>query len=255
MFHFLSPYFEPTFSLHATSPSAAEITQLFIWINIVCAFIFLVVVVWVGYSVFKFRYKGEEGEPDQHQIPKIYEITWTVIPALICVLFGYWTVVSMLGPRSGEATPEEEKNPDVIVTGVQWWWDIRYPKLGVVTANELHVPVGKPLVVDLQSVDVIHTFWIYVLGRKEQMIPGPPPLHQDRAGQGGRVRRRLRPVLRQPARLDAPPDGRPEPGRFRRLGRRADEGACRSPIRGCCSRFYRPRKGLREGLYARSPPC
>ena len=160
----------PTFS--TTSPGAAEITTLFINVLLVCAAIFIVVAVWVGYSIVKFRDRGQAGEPDQLQINKWFEIIWTVIPALICVLLGWWTVVSMTGqpgPRTGEPLYTD---PDIVITGAQWWWDIRYPKLGIVTANELHIPVGKPLVIDLYSNDVIHTFWIPDLGRKQQMVPG-----------------------------------------------------------------------------------
>ncbi|MDE1171447.1 MAG: cytochrome c oxidase subunit II [Verrucomicrobium sp.] len=153
------------------SPQAKEITTLFINVLLVCSVIFVIVTVWVGYSIWKFRHKeGEDGEPDQHQINKNYEITWTIIPALICVLLGYWTVKSMFGPNGGE--PRHKVEPDIVITGAQWWWDVRYPKLGVVTANEIHVPTGRPLVVDLESNDVIHTFWVPELGRKEQMIPG-----------------------------------------------------------------------------------
>jgi cytochrome c oxidase subunit 2 len=158
----------PTFS--TVSPQAAEITHLFLWVFIVCTIIFLVVAVWVGYSLVKFRHRGEEGEPDQHQISKTYEITWTIIPTLICVGLAWITVVSMFGPRSGE--PIRKGDPDIIITGAQWWWEIKYPKLGVITANEIHIPVGRPIQVQLESNDVIHTFWVPDMGRKQQMIPG-----------------------------------------------------------------------------------
>jgi cytochrome c oxidase subunit 2 len=162
--------FLPNSTFSSNSPQAQEITVLTLWVFGICALIFLIVVVWVGYSVVRFRHRGEEGEPDQRQINKNYEIAWTIIPTLICVLLGWLTVKSMFGPRSGE--PLRTEDPDIIITGAQWWWDIRYPKLGVVAANELHLPVGRPFVVQLSSNDVIHTFWIPDLGRKQQMIPG-----------------------------------------------------------------------------------
>lgn len=60
----------------------------------------------------------------------------------------------------------------VQVIGHSWWWEVRYPDGGIVTANELRVPVGRPVVVTLQSVDVIHSFWVPELAGKVDMIPG-----------------------------------------------------------------------------------
>jgi cytochrome c oxidase subunit 2 len=160
----------PNSTFSVSSPQASEITGLTLWVFFICTLIFIFVAVWIGYSVVKFRHRGEEGEPDQVQINKNYEVTWTIIPTLICILLGWMTVKSMFGPTSGEADPTPE--PDIVITGAQWWWEIRYPKLGIVTANELHLPAGRPFVVQLDSNDVIHTFWIPDLGRKQQMIPG-----------------------------------------------------------------------------------
>jgi cytochrome c oxidase subunit 2 len=56
--------------------------------------------------------------------------------------------------------------------GHQWWWEFRYPELGVVTANELHIPVGQQIDVRLTSADVIHSFWFPRLGGKRDVIPG-----------------------------------------------------------------------------------
>ena len=62
--------------------------------------------------------------------------------------------------------------PDVVVIGHQWWWEIRYPRTGATTANEIHLPVGKRVLVALQSADVVHNLWLPQLGGKMQMIPG-----------------------------------------------------------------------------------
>jgi cytochrome c oxidase subunit 2 len=62
------------------------------------------------------------------------------------------------------------------VTGYDWWWKVEYehddPRLNFVTANEIHIPVGVPVLVKLKSADVIHAFWVPVLAGKTQMIPG-----------------------------------------------------------------------------------
>jgi cytochrome c oxidase subunit 2 len=58
------------------------------------------------------------------------------------------------------------------VVGHQWWWEFQYPELGFVTANELHVPVGRRVELRLTSTDVIHSFWVPELQGKTDLIPG-----------------------------------------------------------------------------------
>ena len=73
----------------------------------------------------------------------------------------------------------------VEVVGHQWWWEYRYPDLNVVTANELHVPVGVPLRLELTSNDVIHSFWAPQFGWKKDAIPGKTntmPVQVDQPG-------------------------------------------------------------------------
>jgi cytochrome c oxidase subunit 2 len=71
------------------------------------------------------------------------------------------------------------------VIGHQWWWEFQYPDMQVVAANELHVPVGTNVSVELDSVDVIHSFWVPQFGYMRDLIPGKPNVMQvlvDRAG-------------------------------------------------------------------------
>jgi len=70
---------------------------------------------------------------------------------------------------AGEA-PADALKVDVI--GHQWWWEFRYPELGLVTANELHVPLGRAVQLSITSADVIHAFWAPPLGGKRDAIPG-----------------------------------------------------------------------------------
>jgi cytochrome c oxidase subunit 2 len=72
---------------------------------------------------------------------------------------------------ASDAPPDT--SPDLVVIGHQWWWEARYPS-GAVTANEIHIPVGKDLVVRIESNDVIHDFWAPELGRKIDATPGHP---------------------------------------------------------------------------------
>src|SRR5262249_51782239 len=70
--------------------------------------------------------------------------------------------------------PPAAPAPDLIVTGHQWWWEARYPKSGAVVANEIHIPVGHALSIQLDSSDVLHEFWVPELARKITAIPGHP---------------------------------------------------------------------------------
>jgi cytochrome c oxidase subunit 2 len=66
----------------------------------------------------------------------------------------------------------KKSEPDIVIIAHQWWWDIRYPKYDVITANELHIPVGKKLLMRVESADVIHDWWVPKLGRKIDAVPG-----------------------------------------------------------------------------------
>ena len=106
-------------------------------------------------------------EPRQVQGNRRLEVIWTVTPAL--VLAGIFVAVVQT-MRSVDAAPPDAARVRVI--GHQWWWEYQYPDRGVVTANELHVPTGVPLRVDLESVDVIHSFWVPQFGLMRDTIPG-----------------------------------------------------------------------------------
>lgn len=67
-----------------------------------------------------------------------------------------------------------EQAPDLVIVARQWWWEIRYTKSGVVTANEIHIPAGERILARIESADVIHNFWVPQLGRKMDAIPGHP---------------------------------------------------------------------------------
>jgi cytochrome c oxidase subunit 2 len=80
-------------------------------------------------------------------------------------------VITLLDMRALSA-PARAPALTVDVIGHRWWWEVRYPGLGIVTANEVHVPVGRPVSLRLSSVDVIHSFWVPELAGKTDMIPG-----------------------------------------------------------------------------------
>jgi cytochrome c oxidase subunit II len=74
------------------------------------------------------------------------------------------------------------------VTGYQWWWQVRYPDDGVVTANEIHIPAGRPVEMGLRTGDVIHSFWVPELAGKVDQIPGQRNVIRLQADEPGTFR-------------------------------------------------------------------
>lgn len=74
------------------------------------------------------------------------------------------------------------------VVGHQWWWEVRYPEQGVTTANEIHIPVGRPIAFQLTSADVIHSFWVPPLGGKLDALPEDVTTLVLEAGEPGEYR-------------------------------------------------------------------
>jgi cytochrome c oxidase subunit II len=116
-------------------------------------------------------------------------LAWIYIGAGIStlVLLGSaaWTLLTL----AAVAAPPGSSGLTIDVIGHQWWWEVRYtgsePSQVVVTANEIHVPIGQPVRLKLSSADVIHSFWIPQLAGKTDMIPGQTNyawLQADRPG-------------------------------------------------------------------------
>lgn len=116
------------------------------------------------------RYRARPGAPAPKPIHghTLLEIGWTLAPALILVFIAVPTMRTIFS-TAGQA-PEGALRVEVI--GHQWWWEYRYPTLGISTSNELHLPVGVPVLVEMTSADVIHSFWIPALGGKRDLIQG-----------------------------------------------------------------------------------
>jgi cytochrome c oxidase subunit II len=164
----------PSIFAPASTPAFA-IRDLSWFVLGICAVIFVVVAGLLTYSIIRFRRRpGEDGgEPPQVYGSNQIELAWTVVPILIVVVLFLATARYIFGIEGLEPTPNALR---VTVVGHQWWWEIRYPDLGIVTANELHVPVSDPAdstptFLTLQSADVIHSFWVPQLAGKMDVIP------------------------------------------------------------------------------------
>jgi cytochrome c oxidase subunit 2 len=137
--------------------------------TIIFVLIFVAVASAIAYAIFRFRWREGEPDPKQFAGSERVEIIWTVIPFLIVVFLFVMTLRGM-----NRADPPPAPSPDLIVTGHQFWWEAQYPASGAVTANEIHIPAGKPLSVRLDSKDVLHEFWVPKLARKMTTVPGQP---------------------------------------------------------------------------------
>lgn len=139
------------------------------------------------------------------------EIAWSVVPALLVVVVFAQTFRRIDGTRRA---PAAESDLAVEVVGRQWWWEIRYPALGVVTATDLHVPVGRTVQIVLSAADVPHALALPPFERPREVRPGEPPqpalrFVAERPGvyEGGCVRPGSAAHPRMPIRIVAEPPG------------------------------------------------
>jgi len=120
--------------------------------------------------IIRFRAKKGDSElPEQIEGNTRLEFVWTIIPVLLLAVLSVPTIKDTFAVASAPAQPAALQ---VKVIGHQWWWEFDYPSLGIVTADELHVPAGQPVAISLESVDVIHSFWVPRLAGKTDAIPG-----------------------------------------------------------------------------------
>src|SRR5207253_6797010 len=172
-----TPLFSPTNIFAPASTPAHSIFGLSLFVLAVTGAIFAIVFSLLVYAVAKFRRRNDDGrEPPQVYGSNQVEVAWTVIPVLIVVALFMATarVIADIQKASPSANAVE-----VIAIGHQFWWEYRYPSLGVVTANELHVPVSDPghptpTFIKLLSADTDHSFWVPRLAGKTDLIPNHP---------------------------------------------------------------------------------
>jgi cytochrome c oxidase subunit II len=158
------------------STPAFAIRDLSFLVLVIVTFIFVVVAGVTVYAIIRYRHRpGDDGrDPPQVYGSTQIELAWTVVPFLIVIILFLTTTRYIFAIERPAATTD---TVEVTVVGNQWWWEIRYPQLGIVTANELHVPVSdaaRPTrtFITLDSADVIHSFWIPQLAGKTDVIPG-----------------------------------------------------------------------------------
>jgi cytochrome c oxidase subunit 2 len=160
------------------STPAQSIADLSAFVLAITGIIFVVVFALLAYSVVKFRGRAMDAgrEPAQVYGSTQIELAWTIIPILIVVVLFLATARVI---HAIQDAPEPAGAVQVTAIGHQYWWEFRYPRLGIVTANELHIPVSDPshptpTFVQLLSVDTDHSFWVPELAGKTDLIPNHP---------------------------------------------------------------------------------
>ena len=148
------------------STQAAPIDTLFDVMIVISSYVFSVVIIALGYAVWKFKAKpGDESDGEPIHGNTRLEIIWTVIPTIIVIAGGIysWIVLDDIEAKSPDAMPLE-------VTAQQYKWTFVYPDAGK-TSNELHVPVDQPLDISVRAEDVLHSFWVPEWRIKRDLVP------------------------------------------------------------------------------------
>ena len=160
----------------AHGPSAASERSLGWWLHIVSAVVVVVITVLV--VVGALHRPAERSGTELARTAGRSGLAWIyigglIIPAIILIVSFSWT----LGTLHATVRPPTDPAADIQIIGRRWWWEVRYvdphePTKTIITANEIHIPVGKPVRLEITSDDVIHSFWIPQLAGKTDAIPG-----------------------------------------------------------------------------------
>ena len=155
--------------LEPEGPVARTLDELWDPVFFIAGIFFFLVLGLVLFVAIRYREKDPDAVPKQLHGNTVLELGWTALPALIMLGVGIFTVATIFDIN------ERPTGPDVVevtVIGHQWWWEYEYPDHGVVTANELHIPINRKIDVALESDDVIHSWWPPKLAGKVDVIPG-----------------------------------------------------------------------------------
>ncbi|HEX9311846.1 MAG TPA: cytochrome c oxidase subunit II [Actinomycetota bacterium] len=165
----------PQDTFHAAGPEAAKEAGLYWFVFWIAAAVFVLVEGLLIVALVRFRHRPGRGVPTQVHGNKRLEIMWTIAPALLLLGVAFPTVINIFSI----ARRPTGNVLEIQVVGHQWWWEVHYPSLRVTTANEIHIPVGRPVYVSLTSgpsgsvgSGVIHSFWVPGLAGKQDLEPG-----------------------------------------------------------------------------------
>lgn len=162
----------PQTTFEPRSDIADSIMTIYTLVIVLASIVGFAVFVAMAWLLLKFR--ARDGVPARqiHGNNKL-ELAWTIAPILVLVAITLPTLFWI----AGTANDQEPDALEIRAIGHQWWFEYQYPGIGpdggpLITANELHVPIGRQVSITLESDDVIHSFWVPQLVGKTDMIPG-----------------------------------------------------------------------------------
>ena len=178
----------PLDTLDPKGPEAQSIDNLLLPVMLIAGVVFLFVELGIVYLVVRFRRRKRDDDselPSQTHGNLVLELGWTILPAVILAFVAVGTLTTLF-----DIDDEPEDALEIDVVGQQWWWDFQYDVDGdgtydFRTANEMVIPAGEPVNLDITSMDVIHSFWIPALNGKKDAVPGrhhPLTLEADEPG-------------------------------------------------------------------------
>ena len=178
----------PLDTLDPKGPEAQSIDNLLLPVMLIAGVVFLFVELGIVYLVVRFRRRKRDDDselPSQTHGNLVLELGWTILPAVILAFVAVGTLTTLF-----DIDDEPEDALEIDVVGQQWWWDFQYDVDGdgtydFRTANEMIIPAGEPVNLDITSMDVIHSFWIPALNGKKDAVPGrhhPLTLEADEPG-------------------------------------------------------------------------
>jgi cytochrome c oxidase subunit 2 len=175
---FADPANAPLSSTNIFAPASTPAKSIFglsLFVLGVTGLIFVVVFTLLVCAIVRFRPRGAHADREPAQVygSTQIELAWTVIPVLIVAVLFLATARVI---HAIQDAPKPAAALDVTAIGHQYWWEYRYPKLGIVTANELHIPASDPghptpTFLKLLSADTNHSFWVPELAGKTDLIP------------------------------------------------------------------------------------
>lgn len=165
-------------AINPAGPQAENLSRLWWLMFIVCSVVFVLVMIALLLALRKQVPESDTTpvlEPPAEQERRKRNVVLSAISVTVIILFVF-LIASFSAGRSMTAELANKNGLSIELSGHQWWWEVRYNDVDAsnifTTANEIHIPVGVPVVFSLRSTDVIHSFWVPNLSGKKDLIPG-----------------------------------------------------------------------------------
>ena len=176
-------------SLHPAGPAADSVATLW-WILLAVLGLYALAVFALTLVAIFRKGSGEQRQADQeigdnrgaHEGRVFILVGGVVLPAIILVPLLIYSLTTTVNLRM------RDSGLTIRVEGHMWWWNVEYPEHGLITANELIIPAGEPVRLELTSADVIHSFWVPQLHGKMDLLPGQTSEFWIEADRPGRYR-------------------------------------------------------------------